>query len=208
MKKYILILIVLSIIHSVSDAQSKYYRRSEPRLGYGVKAGAGISGQTTTNKDAGYKVSNILSFNAGGYCNYFFYKFLAVQPELNIAQRGSHWEDHYDNMQDAVTYLDLPLLVRFQPVRYFSVHAGPQISFRLKATQKDMVTGIKSEIGDYYRTSDYGVAAGIEANLPNHINLTIRYIVGILPATTDYKYVDPWYNNSLQFSIGYRIKGR
>ncbi|MGB8489851.1 MAG: porin family protein [Bacteroidales bacterium] len=208
MKKYILILIVLSTIHSVADAQSKYYRRSEPRFGYGVRAGAGISGQTTTNKDAGYKVRNILGFNAGGYCNYFFFKYLAFQPELNISQRGSHWEDFYDNMQDDVTYLDLPLLVRFQPVRYFNVHAGPQVSYRLKATQKDMETGIKSEIEDYYRSFDYGIAVGIEANLPNHINLTIRYIVGLLPATTIYEYTDPWYNNSLQFSIGYRIKGR
>jgi hypothetical protein len=208
MRKFILMIMILGAGCLLADGQSKYYRRTEPRFGYGVKGGAGISGQTTSNKDAGYKVKNILSFNAGGYCNYFFYKFLAIQPELKVAQRGSHWEDAYDNMQDVVTYLDLPLLVRYQPRRYFNVHAGPQVSYRLRATQKDLTTGIKSDIGNYYRPFDYGVTAGLEANLPDKINLTIRYTLGLLPATTDFKYVDPWYNNSLEFSIGYRLKGR
>ncbi len=208
MKKFILMIMILVTSCLLANGQSRYYRRAQPRFGYGVKAGAGISGQTTSNKAADYKVRNILGISAGGYCNYFFYKFLAIQPELKLARRGAYWQDAYDNMQDVVTYLDLPLLVRYQPLRYFNVHAGPQVSYRLKATQKDQDTGIKSDIGNYYRPFDYGVTAGIEANLPNRINLSIRYSLGLLPATTDFKYVDPWYNNSLEFSIGYRLKGR
>lgn len=210
MLKYLIIIAFLLLVigNSVSVGQNKYYKRQEPKFGYGVKAGVNISSQSTPNEDADYDIRNIIRYNAGGYCNYFIYNFLAVQPELILSGKGVHWKDHYDDMKDILTYIDVPLMVRYQPVKFLNVQAGPQIGFRLKAMQKDMETGVKTKINDYYNFIDYGLAVGIEGNLPNRINLTVRYVFGLSSATNDLEYVDPWYNNFLQLSVGYRVDGR
>ncbi len=201
----LLLMIVSSI---VVEGQNKYFRRSEPKFGYGIKAGVNISSQSTNVSSADYDIQNIVRYNGGGYCNYFFYRFLAVQPELMLSGKGVHWKDFYDDMKDILTYIDIPLLIRYQPVQFVNIQAGPQIGFMVRAMQKDMGTGVKQQINDYYNFFDFGVAFGVEANLPNHINLTVRYVFSLSPSTTDVLYVDPWYNNFLQFSLGYRLSGR
>jgi len=125
-----------------------------------------------------------------------------------VSGKGSHWQDNYDNEKDIVTYIDLPILLRYQPLNFLNIHAGPQIGLMLNAKQKDMETGIKININDYYQNFDYGFVFGAEANLPNNLNLTLRYIMGLFSATTDIMYVDPWKNNLIQISLGYRITGR
>jgi hypothetical protein len=205
---FLLAFLLLIINESTLNGQSKYYRRSEPKFGYGIKAGVNISTQSTPSKDANYDLRNIIRFNGGGYCNYFFNKFLAVQPELLISGKGVHWKDFYDERKDILTYMDIPLLIRYQPVRVINIHAGPQIGIRLRAMQKDLETGIKTKINDYYKTFDYAIVCGVEANLPNHVNLTVRYVLGITSATTDLIYVDKWFNKFLQFSAGFRFSGR
>jgi hypothetical protein len=210
MKKTLILLTLLLSTTSVLivEGQSRYYRKKQPKFGYGIKAGINYAGQSTTNKLAEYNLTHIVGINGGGYCNYFLLRQFAVQAELMVSGKGSHWKDTYDDEKDIVTYIDLPILVKYQPAKFVNIHAGPQIGLRLNATQKDMETGTKMNINEYYQTFDYGFVCGVEANLPNNLNLTLRYIFGLFSATTDVMYVDPWKNNLVQLSLGYRIRGR
>ncbi len=207
-KVFLIVLILYSLSIMVAEGQSRYYRKKQPKFGYGVKAGINYAGQSTTNKAAEYDLSNIIGINGGAYCNYFLLKSFAVQSELMISGKGSHWKDAYDNEKDMLTYLDLPILFRYQPLRFLNVHSGPQIGLKLNAKQKDMKTGTRININEYYQPFDYGFVFGVEANLPKNLNFTLRYVLGLFSATTDVMYVEPWKNNLLQFSIGYRIRGR
>lgn len=205
---YFALFFLLGISSITLKGQNKYFRRSEPKFGYGVKAGLNISNQSTPNDDSGYEINNIVRYNAGGYCYYLFNKYVAVQPELLVSGKGVHWKDFYDDMKDLLTYLDIPLIIKYQPVKYVNIQAGPQVGLRLRAMQKNMKTGEKTNINDYYNFFDYGLAVGVEGNLPNHINLTVRYVFGLSSATTDVEYIDPWKNNFLQLSVGYRLTGK
>ncbi len=196
-------------ISLVNGQPTRYnYRKLPPKLGYGVKAGVNVASQSSMGGGLTIDVKSILGINAGGYCNYFLFNILGVQGEVILSGKGAHWKDFYDDMKDIITYIDVPLLFKYQPVRFINIHAGVQASFRVKATQKDLETGIKTDIRDFYNFSDYGLVGGVEANLPNRINLSVRYIHGLTPATTDVQYVDPWRNNVIQFSAGYRFSGR
>ena len=210
MKKLSLLLTLTFLMISISsaDAQSKYFHKAQPKLGVGVKAGLNDASQTTTGESANVDVESILGINGGAYCNYFLFDFLAIQPELMISGKGVHWKDQYYDAKDILTYIDLPVLIKYQPVKVFNIHAGPQFGYRLSAMQKSLETGEKTDIKNYYKDFDLGLAFGIEANLPFRINLTVRYVLGLNPATTDTEYIEPWKNNFFQISAGYRILGR
>jgi len=212
MKKILLLFFIALIfvdIPLVTGQPTRYnYKKSQPRFGYGVKAGLNVASQSSSASEMNIDVKSILGINAGGYVNYFFLKYLGVQGEVMISGKGAHWTDYYDDRKDILTYADIPLMVKFQPISFVNVHAGVQAGFRIRATQKDLDTGTKNSINDYYYLSEYGLVGGVEANLPNKINITLRYIYGLSSATTDIQYIDPWRNNLIQFSVGYRFQGR
>jgi len=180
---------------------------AQPKIGAGVKGGVNFATQVTTGTGEGVGVKSLIGFNAGVYGNIFILDFLAVQPELLVSSRGSDWDDPYYNVKDKLTYIDLPLLVKFQPVKYVNIHAGPQFGMLLSAKQEDDDSGDISDIKDWYNAMDIGIVLGAEANLPFKVNLTVRYVIGLVSATNDVEYIEPWRNNFLQVSLGYRIIG-
>lgn len=173
---------------------------AQPKFGAGVKGGINFATQVTTGSGEGVAVQQLLGFHAGAYCSLFFYDFLALQPELMISTRGSNWDDPYYDVSDLLTYIDLPLLIKFQPVKYANIHAGPQFGYLLNARQREDATGEITDINDWYNKLDVGLAFGAEANLPYRINLTVRYVLGLVSATNDVEYIEPWRNNFLQIS--------
>lgn len=202
MKKSLILLVCLLIFagFNASMAQSP--------LGAGVKGGISFADQSTTETGENVYVKNLLTFHAGAYLNYFFNGFLAIQPELQVSGKGSTWNDPIYNTRDFLTYIDIPLLLRIQPIKMVNVHAGPQFGYLIRAFQKDLDSDEKLNIRDYYEDFDLGLAVGAEANLPFRINLTVRYVRGLIPANSDVAYWEPWKNHFLQFSVGYRIIGK
>lgn len=210
MKKMFCLLILVILISNLAviEGQTRYLRRPPSKFGYGLKGGINLAWQLSPGNQANVVVKDIIGINAGGYCNYFITRKIALQGELLASTRGSHWKDFYNNMKDIITYVDMPLLFKYQPLKYLNLHAGPVLSGRINATQKDLDAKVNSEIKDYYKSFELSAAAGAELTLPAHINVSIRYVYGLTAATTKVEYVDPWYNNFVQFSVGYRFAGR
>jgi len=190
------------------NSKPGHFKKTQPKFGAGVKAGLNYSSQFISGAASSVDFKSILGINAGAYCNYFLLDFLAIQPELMVSGKGSHWTNQYYDARYNLTYIDLPILIRFQPVSLINIHAGPQFSYLLLANQKDFGTNLNTNvIGNFYKF-DLGLAFGIEANLPYNINLTVRYILGLNTATTGTQYTETWRNKSFQVSLGYRILGR
>jgi hypothetical protein len=200
MKKIYVLILLMSVMSFASLT-------AQPDLGAGVKGGINLATQVTTGSGENVAVQQLLGFNAGAYVNLFINDFIGFQPELLISTRGSNWDDPYYDVSDLLTYVDVPLLVKFQPVRYANIHAGPQVGLMLNARQQDDETGDITDIRDWYNFLDLGIAFGAEANLPYRINITIRYVLGLISATNDVQYIEPWRNNFLQISIGARLLG-
>jgi len=228
MKKQILLLLSTSLILSFSPskaqsghikktqtdlcgynkAQSGHFKKSQPKFGAGVKAGLNYSSQYINGTANGVDFRYIIGINAGAYCNYFLLDFLAIQPELMVSTKGSKWKNQYYDAKYNLTYIDLPVLIKYQPIALINIHAGPQFSYLVSATQKDFGTNLKTNVMDYYYKFDLGFVMGVEANLPFKINVTLRYILGLNTATTGTQYTETWKNRSFQISLGYRIIGR
>ena len=202
MKKLVTVLIALLISCglSVSHAQSK--------LGFGLKGGINLASQSTTGEGLNVNVESILRFHGGAYMNFFIFDKIAIQPEVILSGKGSKWDDPYTNTEDLLTYIDMPVLIRFQPLKLLNIHAGPQFAYLLSAFQEDISGDEKIDIKDWYNKAEIGIAFGAEANLPFNINLTVRYIIGLSEASNEVQYIDPWKNSFIQASVGYRFMGR
>jgi len=210
MKKHILVLVLISFILSCSnaEAQSKYKRKLQPQYGLGIRAGLNYSSQSTSGGSATVDVQSIIGYNVGVYVNYFLLDVIAIQPELSLNRKGVHWHDQYYDANDILTYIDLPVFIKYQPVSILNIHAGPEFGYRLAATQKNLDTKLNTNIREYYKNFDLGVAFGIEATLPVNIDITIRYVLGLTPVTLSTQYDQPWKNNFFQISAAYRIFGK
>jgi hypothetical protein len=200
MKKPTFLLIAAFIISAILPL------KAQPKLGLGVKAGVNISDQVTSGTGENVNVRSILRFHGGAYFTYFVLDKLAIQPELIFSGKGSDWDDPDYNVKDLLTYIDIPVLIRYQLIDLVNIHAGPQFGYLLSATQKDNSDGDIINIDEYYKKPDLGLVIGAEANLPYRINLTVRYVIGLI-GTTDVEYIEPWLNNFFQISVGFRIKG-
>jgi len=202
MKKIVAVLLTLliSCSLSVSRAQSKF--------GFGLKGGVNLASQSTTGEGLNVNVESILRFHGGAYMHYFMLDKIAIQPELIISGKGSKWDDPYTNTGDLLTYIDMPLLIRFQPLRMINIHAGTQFAYLLSAFQDDISGDEKIDIKDWYNKAEIGIALGAEANMPFNINITLRYIIGLSEASNEVHYIDPWKNRFIQASIGYRFMGK
>lgn len=200
MKKKLILAITVSLLFAVSST-------AQFQFGAGIKGGLNLATQSTTGEGAGVSVRQLIGYNGGVYGNIFLTDMFGLQAELAVCSRGSDWDDVSYNVKDKLTYLDLPLLFKFQPIKYANIHLGPQFGSLLSAKQEDKDDGDITDIRDWYNSLDVGLAFGAEANLPYRINFTARYVIGLVSATNDEEYIDPWRNNFLQFSLGFRLIG-
>ncbi len=181
---------------------------AQKKLGAGIKAGINIANQVTSGDAENVDTKALVGFHGGVTVSYFIIDQVAIQIDGLISQKGSNWNDLSFSGKDKLSYLDIPVLVRFQALDFLNVHAGPQFGFLLKATQFPD-DGDKYDIKDYYKSSDIGFVLGAEGNLPLNFNVTLRYIFGLSVVNTQYYYdVDDWRNNVFQVSLGYRLMGK
>jgi len=211
MKKILSVTLVSILLSyfSIADGQTMYNRRNLPKYGFGFKAGVNWASQYTPDNQGAFEVMRIFGFNAGAYYNYFISRTIALQAEISGSGKGSHWKENFyaqDEKKDILTYIDLPILLRYQPLGNFNVHIGPQLSYLARAMQYDYETKIKADIGDFYRKFDIGLVAGVEMNLENHVNFTLRFSHSIISAYKEGGYNFDSYNNYLQLTAGYRFE--
>lgn len=188
--------------------KSGHFKKSKEKFGAGIKAGLNYSSQYIKGANNAVDFKYTLGMSAGAYCNYFLLDFLAIQPELMVSTKGSKWKNQFYDAKYNLLYIDLPILIRYQPIDLINIHAGPQFSYLVTAMQKDFGNNTTTNVrGNYYKF-DMGMVVGVEANLPMGINLTVRYILGLNPATNGAQYTEVWRNKSFQVSLGYRLLGR
>ena len=178
--------------------------------GLGIKGGANFASQNTSSflPSVEISTSNITGFVGGAYLNYFFGDKSAIQIELLYSRKGSVSEilqggSSVQSNDNKLTYFDIPVLFRWQIIKFLNIHAGPQFSILTKAVTEDGTTS--EDIKDELKNSDFGLIVGAEANLPLRLNITARYIFGL----TDISDVDEikMKNSTFQLTLGIRLIG-
>jgi hypothetical protein len=141
-------------------------------------------------------------------------KYMGVQPEILLSQKGFHAEGillgtTYE-MTRTTTYVDIPLMFQLKPSEFFTLVAGPQFSYLIR--KKDVFANATSTIEqeEEFENEDLnknimGFIGGFDVNT-NHLVLSGRIAWDIRKNRGDGTSTTPQYKNLwYQATVGYRF---
>lgn len=114
---------------------------AEGRIRLGIKAGLNYSNIYDAEGED-YVADGKLGFAGGGFISIPLGKLMGLQPEFLISQKGFQATGSVLGMNyeltRTTTFVDVPLFFALRPVPFFTLLAGPQLSFLVN--QKDEFT--------------------------------------------------------------------
>lgn len=177
---------------------------------FGIKVGLNSSKVSSTLSATGLpsqsdKTENFVSFSAGMYGIIWMSDKIGLQPELLFSRQGGGASD--SSMR--FSYLLLPIMFRYNPIPALSFQAGPQLGVLLSA----QFLGV--DFKEQLSTTDFSLAFGFGYEFPFHVDVGLRYIVGLsnifkadLSASGIPGLTSTMNNQVLQLSVGYRFVDR
>ena len=132
---------------------------------FGIKAGLNIA-KFAGDPDPNSEFNTGLA--AGVYTNVPLSSGFSFEPSLEYSQKGAEFTTALNNeLKTKITYLDLPIMFKYNVTPNFGLLAGPQVSFFLSQESK-FVNGKSSTTfegnNDSYRKSLAGGKLGLSYN--------------------------------------------
>ncbi|MFZ2907230.1 MAG: porin family protein [Cyclobacteriaceae bacterium] len=186
--KKLLIVILLSV--------AGYGGYAQAQVAIGLKAGVNLSKLNTD--DAGANTSNITAFHGGAFALFKLTK-IGIQTELLFSQQGSKVEDISGDLQDLkMSYMTIPVMVKFYLAGGFNLQAGPQFGF-LNSAEFD-----GDDVKGSFKNSDISANLGVAWDAPFGIVLDARYNIGLSDISDDTT-LGELKSGVFQFSVGYKL---
>lgn len=211
MKKIAIITSLFVALTSIGISQTSEETDNREKFQFGLKAGLNYS-NVYDEKGEEFKADAKFGFAGGIFAGIPFGKYLGLQPELLISQKGFRANgkllgNNY-GLTRTTTYIDIPLQFQLKPSEFFTLFAGPQFSYLIN--QRDVITNSvisyeqEQEFkNDNIRKNIFGVVGGIDINL-KHIILGARLGWDVQNNHGDGTSNTPRYKNAwFQGTIGY-----
>lgn len=189
MKKIILTVAALTAFGTASAQDLKF----------GVKAGLNLANLTSDyDGDEFGTTDNKMKagFHIGGLVEIKFNEKWALQPEVLYSTQGTNVDvNYFDDEEGSIdyktnlSYINVPVMVKFYPIPKLFVEAGPQVGFLMSAKEKyddDVFISDDSDemddeidVKDYYKSIDFGFNIGAGYEFTDMIYANLRYNIGL-----------------------------
>jgi hypothetical protein len=180
MKKFVVAFVALISFNAMQAQEIKY----------GLKVGMNVANLNVD--EAGFpSTSSIVNIHIGGFAEIMLNKKLAFQPELLYSAQGAKFDYLFDDgagtLYDTentfkLSYINIPLMIKYYPESKFFFEAGPQVGFLTSAKLKVNVTGFGSDtqnIDEAFKSIDFGLNLGAGYNISKHATINARYNLGL-----------------------------
>lgn len=193
MKKAILAIFVLGITGTTFAQQ---------QVKFGPKAGvnfANLSGVDNSEMKTG--------FHVGAVAEIKFNEKFSVQPEVVYSAQGAKYTSNNIELKSNIDYINIPILAKYYIVDGFSVEAGPQVGFLVKAEGEGSVGNVSgtTDIKDNFKSTDFVLGLGLAYDLPMGLFVNARYNLGLSDIRENTSNGDAIKNNVIQVGIGYKF---
>jgi Outer membrane protein beta-barrel domain len=167
----------------------------------GVKAGADI------HKIDGKSFKDEFSYgyHLGGFATIGLTKKFAIQPEVLFSQVSSDTSNDFSEVYDfnsiskvQLKYLQIPLLLNYNPNPFVSLQVGPQFGILLDQNSSLVKNGKEA-----FSKGDFSMLGGIQLNI-SKVRLYGRYALG-LNNINDIDNQEKWKNQNFQVGVGFAL---
>ncbi len=184
---------IILIAALLAATPSYIFGQGAPKPIVGAKGGfnfANIGGDT----DNKMKVAP----HFGMYSEVFFDYFLMMQAEILFSFQGHAATNDFSSSLN-LTYLNIPVMARYNVGYNLNVHAGIQFGFLLSANQ--VYTDQKFDVKDQFKGVELGLPIGVGYDfMDRKFNVTARYVIGLSNISNNVG--ETRHNNVLQVSLG------
>jgi len=132
-----------------------------------------FSNESYSSSSITFIPDGLVGFNGGLYLTAMLTEKIGIQPELLYSVQGSTITLFNTKVDNKYSYLNIPVLFRYNIIPLINVHAGPQLGINLSADQKS--GGNSASFKNDVNTADFAVAFGAGFDLPVGFNGGIRY---------------------------------
>lgn len=203
----ILLLIVASKqVHAQMDDKREL-------LSFGLKAGLNMS-NVWDSKGQDFVADPKYGLAGGAFVSLPMGKYIGVQPELMISQKGFKGSGSLLGIgysyTRTTTFLDVPLLVQFKPIEYFTILAGPQFSYLFNEKNVYTFGSNSTEQEQAFNNEDprnniLGFVIGADLNI-DMLVISARAAWDFQTNNNNSVSTTPRYKNQLlQLTVGFRI---
>lgn len=220
MRTLCLTLLTFFSLHFYAQDQTNNNNNSRPhrndprsRLHLGIKAGINKSNVYDSQGDA-FAANPKYGFAGGAFLQIPIGRFLGIHPEVLFSQKGFKGTGMVAglpyNMTRTSSFIDVPLLVAFKPIRWVYLVAGPQFSYL--ASQSDVFhngtntfTQEQAFRNDNIRKNILGAVIGVDVNIGNLV-IGGRYSWDMQTNNGNGTSSTPRYKNTyVQATLGFKL---
>lgn len=198
MKKIVLIIALILIVNNVSA-----------QFTIGPKVGLNVSKEYFGKKAVDDDVDFRMGLNAGVFGRYKISRKFDIQAELLYSQQGYKHDISLVDIGGSVIvdgckvlshYLNVPVLLKYYPIKNLFIEVGPQIGFCFDSKIPSEYKGMDDFDLDY-NTVDFSLAGGIGVYLGYGLSFDVRYNHGFTKTVKS----SEWENRVIQFSLAYDL---
>ena len=167
----------------------------------GAKAGANLG----KIDGVAYKSSFKLGYQLGGFLEFDFANKWGLQGEVLFNQSNTEISNSYKqvwskkfNKNKTLNYVSVPVLLKYNPNGFLSLHLGPQFSFLTNSEDSTWENGKK-----LFKDTDFSIVAGLEVRILNSLYVYGRYVWGY--SDINKALVEKATSQQIQIGLGVRL---
>jgi len=163
----------------------------------GPKAGVNISNYTGGDIDS----DALVGYHLGAVLNYGFGDVFSIQPEVLFSTQGAKVSNGGAKNDFKISYVTVPIMLKFKTNGGFYFEAGPQAGFRTSSDLGDQ------SINNFAKNLDISLGAGIGFQSKIGLGVGARYVAGLTKVGNfSGQNINPDFRNSvIQASIFWAI---
>jgi hypothetical protein len=174
------------------------YTMGQAQIAIGLKAGVNLSSLNSSDPET--DISNITGFHGGAFALFKLSK-IGIQPELLFSQQGAEIDDvNLDKEELELSYVAIPVMLKFYLAAGFNIQAGPQFGFLNSAELKGV-----DNVEDAIKSSDISANIGLAWDAPFGLVFDARYNIGLSDINDGSEISGEVKSNVFQLSVGYKL---
>ncbi|MEO7444230.1 MAG: porin family protein [Ferruginibacter sp.] len=167
----------------------------------------GLKAGTDIHKIDGksFKDEFTFGYHAGAFAQIGITPTFGIQPEVMLSQVNADTSSsfstvyQFDNISKIqLKYLQIPILLNFNPNKFVSLQAGPQFSVLMDQNKNALKNGQAA-----FKSGDFSMVGGLQLNI-SKIRIYGRYVVG-LSNINDIDNQEKWKNQTVSLGVGFAL---